>query len=313
MDLSTSWPIFDASDLASFQALVHPLSQMGHGAHRQWAFRGQGNHEWSLRPTLARELGRYESQGRKLPSSWSTFDNSLLNTFKQKAHLYQRLDSITRKESKLDWMVLGRHFGLPTRLLDWSLSAYVAAWTAATEEPDEDGVVWSVSLQHVNSGWDSAALIWGTSENLEEIVQGLEPEGAPLLFFVPVTHNSRSALQQGIFSIAGDGMADHASLITDAASKWTIEPKCKHFRIRIPAKAKRDFVRSLRFMNVTAETLFGDLDGLCRELLQILRDHPEELAHRHEEAVLFANDKIREMGGFPFPKPEREGSKEDPK
>jgi hypothetical protein len=40
-------------------------------------------------------------------------------------------------------MMVLRHYGVPTRLLDWSSSTYVAAYFAACCHDDEDGEMWS--------------------------------------------------------------------------------------------------------------------------------------------------------------------------
>lgn len=285
METSALFTTHEVSSFGELHALVQPLAARGHGPFRQHAFRGQADAAWSLLPSFARVL-REAAASEPLPASWEMFERTLVLLLQTKAHLYRPLLSLVRGEESalLDWLVLGRHHGLPTRLLDWTYSPYVAAWNACASAPRTDGTLWCVSVEHVNAPDDVKALMHRESDNLRRIVAGEQP-AKPLLFFLPHVHNERSAAQQGLFSIAADGLADHLDLLRAEVRRYegqVDEPLVR--RVVVPARLKGEFLRALRAMNVTAESLEPDLDGYCRELGLVLRDHPIELARQKAEA-----------------------------
>jgi hypothetical protein len=54
------------------------------------------------------------------------------------------------------WLFLAQHYGLPTRLLDWTENPLVATYFAV-ERPDDDGCIWALSPSVLND----ASLGWG--------------------------------------------------------------------------------------------------------------------------------------------------------
>ena len=69
----------------------------------------------------------------------ATIERRLVDTFRNYSQEHH-------PELNTDWEVLSlaRHYQLNTRLVDWTLSPYVALFFAAEKHPDEDGVIWCV-------------------------------------------------------------------------------------------------------------------------------------------------------------------------
>jgi len=103
--------------LSSFRELFE-LGQFFHLSPSQYYFRGQANEHWKLTTTLE----RFESNLH--PDVAGTRD-FILNDFKRliRGNGFFPQTSIPSDE---DIFSLGQHYGLPTPLLDWSESFYIA-------------------------------------------------------------------------------------------------------------------------------------------------------------------------------------------
>jgi hypothetical protein len=131
------WPERPINSLQEFHEIVAAI-----GAHwpntDRCLFRGQAQSAWTLLPTLARETA-----GGKF--GWQEIirlELELMRNFRQEAHRTLPQAVLPRRDYILDWWPLMQHYGAPTRLLDWSLSPYVALYFAVDRHWEEDGTVW---------------------------------------------------------------------------------------------------------------------------------------------------------------------------
>src|SRR3954468_4761180 len=101
-----------------------------------YAFRGMSRATYGLRTSLMRLCGAYDRH-----------EGHLLRNFRKYAHR----DAV-REDSTWNWLALAQHHGLPTRLLDWTFSPYVALHiaTANVAQFGHDGVVWCVDYVKAN-------------------------------------------------------------------------------------------------------------------------------------------------------------------
>ena len=76
-------------------------------------------------------------------------ETSLVNEFRQNANFL--LDKHT-PNNDFDWLILMQHYGVPTRLLDWSESPLVSLYFAVTskEDKDKDGALWVLDPGKLN-------------------------------------------------------------------------------------------------------------------------------------------------------------------
>ncbi|MCH7814865.1 MAG: FRG domain-containing protein, partial [Planctomycetes bacterium] len=104
---------------------------------KRFVFRGQADASWVLETTLDRVRNR-ETLGDR-----GELRSLLIQEFRRLA-AGLGVD-LTGVQSEGDWEMLGRHHGLPTAILDWTTSPYIAAFFALSERPDrepEGAAVW---------------------------------------------------------------------------------------------------------------------------------------------------------------------------
>lgn len=87
-------------------------------------FRGQSDVKWRLVPKISRMFTR-----SRIPDTWDRVEAFIMGEFKQYA-----VPHIKREpKNDFEWMVLGQHYGLPTRLLDWTSNPLKGAFFAVNE------------------------------------------------------------------------------------------------------------------------------------------------------------------------------------
>lgn len=223
----------------------------------RFAYRGMSRSAYGLRTSLMRLRGAYERH-----------EGHLLRNFRKYAHR----DAV-RADSLWNWLALAQHHGLPTRLLDWTFSPYVALHIA-TEEParyDSDGVVWSVdyvgcnrhlpgALREVLEGEGSDVF---TVEMLDRVAPSLREleglSGRPFVVFLePPSLDSRIVNQFALFSLM--------SRPKTRLDRWLRRHPRLYRRIIIPARLKWEVRDKLDQANITERVLYPGLDGLCRWL-----------------------------------------------
>ncbi len=104
-------------------------------------YRGMRSAEFDLTTSLSRNC----------KESCAKLEQPMLENFIN----YVRIEDPTINESVWKAMVIGQHYGLPTRLLDWTHSTLVALHFATLEENldklgERDCVVWRIDLRDLN-------------------------------------------------------------------------------------------------------------------------------------------------------------------
>jgi hypothetical protein len=221
-----------------------------------FAFRGQTDVGADLKTSLVRLGGNVD------------LESHLLRNFRKYA---QR--EAAPGDSIWNWLAVAQHHGLPTRLLDWTYSPFVAMHfaTESVAESRGDGVIWCVdyvqtnallpeSLKRILS--EEGSFVF-TAEMLERAAATLAEfdrlsEQTFVVFFEPPSLDERIIVQFALFSLVSN-----YKLSLDA---WLAEHPQVCRKVVIPACLRWEVRDRLDQANITERVLQPGLDGLSRWL-----------------------------------------------
>jgi len=164
-----------------------------------------------------------------------------------------------------EWYFLMQHYGLPTRLLDWTAGSLIGLHFALSGNAGQtDAAVWVLDPWALNSwscGSPDLVLTGGefreqpvARKYLRRVYQRFQMARKPLAV-VPPYNSPRITAQRGTFTVHGSNNKGLERQFTRRVAK-----------IVIPKGAIPSLRRTLRTVGVTEFTLFPDLDGLCRDI-----------------------------------------------
>jgi hypothetical protein len=252
-----------------------------------YAYRGSVDASYDLNTSLIRLTAKAEK-----------LEGHLLRNFRK----YARRDAVP-DDSVWNWLALAQHHGLPTRLLDFTYSPFVAMHfaTESLGSFDVDGVIWCVDFVKTNrlipdklkalleeEGSDAftVEMLRGVASTLAEFDRLWSDEF--VIFFEPPSLDDRIVNQFALFSMMSSPTArlDH----------WLLKHTELYRRLIIPAELKWEVRDKLDQANITERVLFPGLDGLCRWLRRYYTPKPRAEAHTREEAhdSAIAHDAARE-------------------
>jgi hypothetical protein len=224
-----------------------------------FAFRGMPRTTHTLSSSLAR-LAASRADVRRVEAA-------LLRNFRKYAR-----GQAAHADSVWDWLALGQHRGLPTRLLDWTYSPLVALHFATSDPADfdADGVVWCVNFVEANrrlparlrrileaEGSDTFTVeMLASFETLQEF-EALSREPF-VIFLEPPAVDRRILNQLALSSVMSSPEAE--------LGEWLQQHPRLCRRVEIPARLKWEIRDKLDQANVNERVLFPGLDGLSRWL-----------------------------------------------
>ena len=212
-------------------------------------YRGHWSSAYSLLPSLVRVPGGLSKE------------QPLFHKYRQAAaHLMKERDS--------DWDTLFdmQHYGIPTRLLDWTETLGVAVFFALGTEPNEAAVylldptklnrqaTGSREIKHSDDpGFSYRSVYWNKVPFAPRLPIALEPP----------FQNGRLFAQRGTFTVHGD---DERSL--DAQC-----PDCIR-KVLLPSVARKGAAEFLQFASLNELSIFPDMVGIASHIRNLLLAEP---------------------------------------
>lgn len=219
--------------------------------HRWW-FRGHKSTNWPLLPSVRRGCSPQQ-------------ERYMANEFYMRART--RYGSCPAADDWASWLTLMQHYGLPTRLLDWTRSPLVAAFFATHDHygvrheiGGEGAAIWALQPQDMNESEGFEAVFYPlNAKTLTSLVRSaIKTDECPdkVAAALPLEFDSRMLVQQSAFTIHGSASPLESR---ENAERWLR-------KFIIPQTAARDIAIQVDVLGCEPQELFPDLDHLSNEL-----------------------------------------------
>ena len=230
------------------------FSRSAHTAEARYVFRGQSDAQWRLQSKFDREMRNLRGDKPKLRGE-------LLDEFRRQMNLANRSlpqpEGTAREQEVRQW-ALGQHYALPTPLLDWSASPYIAAFFAC------QGAVQRVN---VSSQSEAAALL----DRLAVFALRSDKAMIPVWKRIGVTlvddknpENQRIRPQLGMFSLLNDAVRDLDQAVGEYCAGRDRSTSDFILKFTLPYSAAFDALRDLDSMDLNPRRIYADLEGVSR-------------------------------------------------
>ena len=244
--------------------LLEDAEKLRDQARTRVFFRGHSQTSFQLRPSVGRP---FEFGGAKVICLNFEQERRLLHRFRR--HVVSYLGKVI---TEWEALLLARHHGLPTRLLDWTLSPLAALYFACSRNTGQDGHLWAFARFPEPQGsrtkdFDILAAINNDEKAVTKYQKSGRGDSVRLVF--PISNTPRIGAQGGVFTWHSNPTVnlDAYARMRKRFARNKLDVQ-RLYRWHIPAASKHALLKSLERCGISQRTLFPDLDGLAASLWQ---------------------------------------------
>lgn len=211
-------------------------------------FRGHSDLRYRLIPSAL----RYKTEGQRNRAI------ELLTEFRRMAEI--KLEKPPSLEDELKWLQIAQHYGLPTRLLDWTENAATALYFAC-RRTDRHGLVALLNPVDLNRTVDpKRPRVFDAHRDASIIMPYLRltgrenHKGRKTIAIHPILNSERIAVQKGVFTLHGTNFA----LDNGQANSLVCLPIVKDVKQRLLGELDR--------VGINEMSVFPELEHICTHL-----------------------------------------------
>ena len=265
----TSWSEYTPKTLDDLYQILNRVSDS-----QLFVFRGHASKNWEhLVTSLHRSLS-----AQSIPAAQARLEADGIAAFRRHGRSLLPYSDLVYFDRVLFGITLMQHYGAPSRLLDWTLSPWVAAYFVVSNESSagDDGVIWAFNqaqllkefFKNLNSGKPEYLKFekLTSAETIEEWLRASLEQTPVIKTFRYQYANPQMGAQQSIFTICGKINEFH-----ETALDRILTNKFDKLKIIIPSALKNNLRQRLFLMNVSALSLFPTVNGVGLHISEAIR------------------------------------------